>query len=68
MEIIHGTILPAPHADMAVQVGHDRNDVVRGGPSFFVRGGGGWGMTAIVVVAGVARVLQKIKWKFTRFI
>jgi hypothetical protein len=37
------SILPAPHADMAVQVGHDRNDVVGGGPNFFGRGGGGWG-------------------------
>ena len=37
------TITPAPHADMAVQVGNDRNDVIGGGPNFFGRGGGGGG-------------------------
>ena len=36
-------VTPAPHADMAVQVGHDRHDVVGGGPKFFGRVGGGWG-------------------------
>ena len=35
------TITPAPHADMSVQVGNDRNDVIGGGPNFFGRGGGG---------------------------
>ena len=37
------TITPAPHADMATQVGNDRNDVIGGGPIFFGPGGGGWG-------------------------
>ena len=37
------TITPAPHADMATQVGNDRNDVIGGGTNFFGPGGGGWG-------------------------
>ena len=56
-------IFPGPHADMAEQVGHDRNDVVGGGPNFLdvVAVAGGMTTTTVAVVAGV--VAQEIKLK-----
>ena len=54
------TITPAPHADMATQVGNDRNDVIGGGPNIFGPGGGGWGDDDDTGGGGGARNLVQV--------